>query len=144
MVRRVVVLGDEPSVQGPEQVEAGYLGPGQGVEREAPRASTEEVRASTLQLPGTGAAQHETETLALDEPVHLVENRGNLLHFVDDDGQLPPGALECPTRSARVQGARVSSSNRRVSSRSKRIELGNCCSSSVDLPVLRAPQRNAD
>ena len=48
------------------------------------------------------------------------------------------------TRSASVHGALVNSSINRVSSRSKRAERGNLRRSSVDLPVLRGPHRNAD
>ena len=45
------------------------------------------------------------------------------------------------TRSASVQGARVSSSISRVSRRSKRADPGNCMRSNVDLPVFPRPPK---
>ena len=54
------------------------------------------------------------------------------------------GAPEAHGHVALPKGARVHSSNNRVSRRSKWADSGNCCRSSVDLPVLRGPQRKAD
>ena len=98
------MLGDEATVHGAEEVKVGDLGPGQRVKCEAPGASTQQVRPPSPELPRAGPAQHETQVVALDESVHLVEDGGHLLHFVDDDWPLPPGPPECPNSLAQGPG----------------------------------------
>ena len=42
------------------------------------------------QLPRARSRKEKGERRVLDQPVHLVEQGGNLLHFINDDQVVPP------------------------------------------------------
>ena len=56
------------------------------MEGEAPCSTAKQVRTTALQLPGAGSAQDKAKPLALDEAVHFVQKRRDLLDLVNDDG----------------------------------------------------------
>ena len=61
------------------------LGDGKTVKLVAHCASAEEVGGATADLPRARSAERESNLLVLVKPVHLVEQRGDLLHLIDDD-----------------------------------------------------------
>ena len=73
---------------------------------EAPRPAAQEVRAPSLQLPRTGAAEHEDEAVFLDEAVHFVEDRRDLLYLIDEDR--PLSNVDLPVlRGPHLRGVRT-------------------------------------
>ena len=71
----------------PGQVEARDLGSCQRVEVRRPRAAPEQIGLPSLELPGAAAREHEAHLSSLDQTVDLVEQRRELLDFVDHDGR---------------------------------------------------------
>jgi hypothetical protein len=51
----------------------------------APGPAGQQIRMPAPQLRGTRSREEERVGRVLDQPVHLVEQGGDLLHFVDDD-----------------------------------------------------------
>lgn len=48
------------------------------------RTASQQIGVAAAQVARTRAAEREHQLTVLDEPVHFVEQRGHLLHFVDD------------------------------------------------------------
>jgi hypothetical protein len=90
--------GQQAVVQRPEEVETavqpvgcGKLGRHQRKHLEPPGAATEQVGSPAFQLAGARPAENEPQPPVLDQPVHLVENAGHLLHLVEDDRAIQLG-----------------------------------------------------
>ena len=56
---------------------------------ETPGPSPQKVAAAPLQLSRAGAAKHERQPFLLDQAMNLIQQCGDLLHLVDDDGTRP-------------------------------------------------------
>ena len=77
-------------VEHPRQVEVvSDLTRRQAVKVVAKRPPTEQIGGAAPHLARARSAQREVQSAVLDQPVHLVEQRRNLLDLVDDD--LPSG-----------------------------------------------------
>ena len=70
------------------------LSGGEAVEVEPNRPSPQQVRLTPPDLPSAGSAEREAQAAVLVEPVDLVQERGNLLHFVHDDERSPSSLFQ--------------------------------------------------
>lgn len=89
-VRLAVDARQQPVVHRPQKVEAGNFRPCQRKHLESPGPSPQEVHSGPADLPGTRSAQDEGDASGFDQTVYFVEQAGDFLDFVDDDGLRPP------------------------------------------------------
>ena len=87
MVGGVVVRRHQSAVQRLEEIEIGDFAPRKRMQGEPPCPPAEQVRPPALEFSRTRTAQDEAQPVALDEAMHLVEQRRHLLHLVHDDGR---------------------------------------------------------
>ena len=85
------------------EIESFHLEARQWTEFMAPGPPPEEIGMSAAKLPGTGSGQEKLATSVLDEPVHFVEERRDLLHLVDH-GEATVESLAQQRRTDRVLG----------------------------------------
>ena len=77
------------------------LGRDEAVQRVAHRAAPEQIGVPAADPAGARAAKREADAAILDQPVDLVEERRNLLHFADDD-ETSPRTLELFPEQSRL------------------------------------------
>lgn len=90
----IVVLTHESPVQSPQKIELRPLRPRDRVQLGPPGPATEKIRPAQLQLSCARSAEDERQTVAFDEAMRLVEERGNLLDLIDDNGPRPALRVE--------------------------------------------------
>ena len=81
-----IVTRNHAVIHSADEVEVGNLGTHQGEHLLSRCPTTKQVRSQTLQFPRAGATEDETDVLALDKRLHLIQQYGQFLYFVDDDG----------------------------------------------------------
>ena len=99
--------GWKPSVpKEPGQIEARDLGLRQRIEIRRPCAAPEQIGLASLELPGAAAREHEAHPPVLDQAVDLVEQRRELLDFIDHDGRrrFLPGAVDERLEQTGIRG----------------------------------------
>ena len=84
-VRARVMPREQTSIQGVGQRKVGYLGVDQRVQFVTNGTPPQKIRLPALYFPRTRSAKDKPDTQILDQPVDLVEQCRNFLHFVDND-----------------------------------------------------------
>ena len=96
------VWREQPADHDPLEIDAVYLGGRQRHHLAAPGPASQEIGVSAPQFARARSGQQKALPTVLDEPMHLVEQRRDLLHFVDDDDRvLPVGVALAEQRRTR-------------------------------------------